>query len=111
MAGRPPGSENKNKKFRAAIERLIDADPRRLDQIADRVFYKAAEGDMTACTIIRDTLDGKPHQTLSGEDGGPLQFERIERVIVSGSNVVGMVVEGTVTGNTIVPAIEEKEES
>lgn len=69
--GRPEGSQNKHKPFRAALNRLLDEagpDPKRLDLIALALATKAQEGDVQAIKEIADRLDGKPAQALIGGD-------------------------------------------
>jgi hypothetical protein len=52
----------KGDRIRAAFVRMFDADPRKLDQMALACWQKAADGDVSAQTFIRDTMDGKPLQ-------------------------------------------------
>jgi hypothetical protein len=59
--GRPEGVQ-KGDRIRAAFVRMFDADPRKLDQMALACWQKAADGDVSAQTFIRDTMDGKPIQ-------------------------------------------------
>lgn len=73
----PAGNNNaaKSKLFHDAIRKAsIQEDHARLRQMADALLTKAAEGDIAASMLIRDTLDGKPKQQVevSGEDGGPV---------------------------------------
>ncbi len=74
MAGRPPGSQNKDKPFRDALrleaalaENGEDspAKPGSLRWIARKMLMKAGE-EPTAAFQIRDTLDGKPAQAVIG---------------------------------------------
>lgn len=71
MAGRPPGAENKNKRFRAALNRYADADPKRLDDLAEKLWATAMLGDTTAIREVADRLDGKVPQALVGDDDHP----------------------------------------
>lgn len=77
MAGRPPGSQNKDKPFRDALRLAIaDAEdnPRKLRKIAEKLFDKAAEGDVAAIKEIADRLDGKVPQAIGGSDElGPVE--------------------------------------
>ncbi len=75
--GAPIGNTNsaKSKLFHDTIRKAcVQEDYKRLREMADALLTKAAEGDLQAATIIRDTLDGKPKQQVevSGEDGGPV---------------------------------------
>ena len=64
--------------------------PSRVDQlariavIADKLVTMAEDGDLQAIREVADRLDGKARQQLElmGEDGGPVQVEKVERVIV-----------------------------
>ena len=76
MAGRPAGSQNKDKPFRDAL-RLVIADaednPRKLRRIAETLFDEAARGDVAAIKEIADRLDGKVAQLHGGDDeSGPI---------------------------------------
>lgn len=84
---RPKGAQNKDKPFREALRmELAEAgdNHKALRRVARALIAKAAEGDVQAIKEIGDRLDGKPSQAVEhmGEGGGPVQFERIERVIV-----------------------------
>jgi hypothetical protein len=94
MAGRPPGSVNKDKPFRDAIrmeaalaEQGEDtpAHPGSLRYIARQLLNRAAT-ETAAAREIGDRLDGKPAQAIvGGEDDDPSikVVHKIERVIVS----------------------------
>ena len=69
MAGRPLGAENKDKRFKAALIRYADADPRRLDELAKTLWDTAAGGDVTATREIADRLDGKVPQGIEAPAG------------------------------------------
>lgn len=89
-AGAPFGNKNgaRAKVWRDAINRALakatPANIARVDELAETLVSLAAQGDMAALKEIGDRLDGKPAQSMqvSGEDGGPVQLQRIERVIV-----------------------------
>lgn len=55
---------------------------KRVALIAEAWVLKAMGGDVQAIKEIRDSVDGKPTQTIAGDPERPLQFEKIERVIV-----------------------------
>jgi hypothetical protein len=78
MAARntPAGGAKPDKLWRdaltLAIKRAGDDDPRPyIARIAAKCVEKALEGDMQAIKEIGDRLDGKPAQSIIGEDGGP----------------------------------------
>ena len=48
---------------------------------------------VSAATALLDRGWGKPTQPVSGEDGGPIQFEKIERIIVEPVPALGHVQE------------------
>ena len=82
MAGRPPGSQNKDKPFREALRKQIaemSGDPKRLERIATKLLMTAEEGDISAIKEVADRLDGKVAQSLehTGADGGPIQTEEL----------------------------------
>jgi hypothetical protein len=66
LAGRPPGSQNKDKPWAEALRRVVFADDalgkRRLVAIAEKCAAAAESGDMQAIKEIGDRLDGKPAQ-------------------------------------------------
>jgi hypothetical protein len=65
MAGRPKGSENKDKPFRDALRLELAAagdDGKKLRSIARALIAKAEEGELQAIQQIADRLDGKPAQ-------------------------------------------------
>ncbi len=60
--GRPPGSETKGKRFKAALLRYADAHPDKLDALATKLWGLADRGDIQAIREIADRMDGKPPQ-------------------------------------------------
>lgn len=83
--GAPIGNKNatKNRPWAEAINRaLLAEDGKKLRALAEKLIEKALEGDVAALKEIGDRADGKPAQALTGADGGAIQFEKIERVIV-----------------------------
>lgn len=87
MAGRPPGSQNKDKPFRDALRMEIAAageDHKALRMIAMALLSKAATGDVQAIKEVADRLDGKVPQGIVGGDEGdaPIRIEEVRRVIV-----------------------------
>lgn len=90
-SGAQPGNKNaaKNKEWEAAIRyailNYVDEDVKRgqaLKSIAKRVVKDALAGSKDAWQEIGNRLDGKPVQALVGADGGAIQFQEIQRVIV-----------------------------
>lgn len=90
MAGRPPGSQNKDKPFRDALRieaKLAEngeptpAPPGSLRYIARKLLERAAE-ETAAVNTIGDRLDGKPAQAIIGDsDEDPINVvTRIEIV-------------------------------
>lgn len=84
-----PGGRPKEKPWRDAINRAIkrhaNGDLQALDRAADMLVLAAIEGKMDAMKEIGDRLDGKAvqQQIVNGdEDGGPVRFQRIERVVI-----------------------------
>lgn len=97
MAGRPPGSPNRDKPFRDALRMEIAAageDHKALRGIARNLILLAGNPDpsaLPAISQIADRLDGKVPQGIVGDDeGDPVNvLHRIERVIVRPSNPNG----------------------
>lgn len=83
MAGRPAGSQNKDKPFRDALRMEIAAageDHKTLRTIARNLIQLACVEDkeaVSAIVQIRDTLDGKPAQAIVGgdEDDAPVALK------------------------------------
>lgn len=69
MAGAPKGNQNrrKDKLVEAALRRQLVQDPEKADKIATKMLELAASGDTTAACFVRDTVDGKPHQSVDIE--------------------------------------------
>jgi hypothetical protein len=79
-AGRPPGAQNKNKPFRAAIDAVLAAggivDGKKiptLEEIAAVLLSIAYHGNSQAIKELADRLDGKVPQMLGDSDGNVLQ--------------------------------------
>ena len=76
--GGQPGNTNSNKNNRIwanTIRKLaIQEDYKRIHAIAEKLFEKAAEGDLGAMKEVGDRLDGKAvaTQELTGPDGSNL---------------------------------------
>jgi hypothetical protein len=79
QSGNPAGSQS-SRPWRAAIGRAIaraeaENNFRSLNNLADKLLEKAAEGDIGALKEMGDRVDGKVAQGIehTGEGGGPIQ--------------------------------------
>lgn len=66
-----PGGRPKERPFRDALRLEIAAageNQRKLRAIARALLDRAETGDVPAIVQLRDTLDGKPAQTIIGDD-------------------------------------------
>ena len=88
--GGQPGNKNAAKSrlfddaFRRALKQrdLEAGDGETLRKIADKIIDLALAADVSAFREMRDTVDGKPAQAITGPDGGALLFQEIQRTIV-----------------------------
>ena len=68
MRGAPIGNKNgakKNRAFRDALDRANAQDEgKRVREAAEALLTSAANGDLLAIKELRDTLDGKPNQSI-----------------------------------------------
>lgn len=98
MAGAPIGNQNavKAKRWQQAIDRALEKRSKadgisELDRLAE--LYLDAIEEMTESTPTRgpsisgiadlaDRMDGRAATAITGADGGPIQLEKIQRVIV-----------------------------
>ena len=85
MAGAPLGNQNasKGKIFRSVIAKRLE-ERRAVEAIVDKAIEQAEEGDDKARAWLADRCDGKAVSIteLTGQDGGAVQFARIERVVI-----------------------------
>lgn len=67
--GAPKGNQNRRKPklVEECMRREATQNPEKILTFVTKVYELAAKGDMTACTFIRDCLDGKPHQSVEVE--------------------------------------------
>lgn len=84
--GAQPGNRNaaKSREVRKALVTILEEEPELLRTMAMAQIQKACEGDTQAFREIRDTIDGKPAQSVAIDgdgEGGPVRMA-IERVIV-----------------------------
>jgi hypothetical protein len=88
--GGQPGNKNaaKSRIFEQAIVRALKqrdleaGDGETIRKIADKLIDLALDGQVKAFAEMRDTVDGRPTQTIAGDPDNPLGFEVIERRIV-----------------------------
>lgn len=86
--GAPSGNLNalKGQKYvyDALRKAVVQDDKQRLDAGVQKVLSLASEGERWAIEFIRDTLDGKPAQSvlLGNENDKPFLVSKLERVIV-----------------------------
>jgi hypothetical protein len=71
MAGRPKGAWSE-KRFREALQAAVTEEGagghKRLRNIAEQLVRAAEGGDIQAIKEVADRLDGKPAQTVVGDD-------------------------------------------
>jgi hypothetical protein len=75
----------RDKPFRDALRMEIDhagTNHKALRRVARALIERAAEGDVAAIREVADRLDGRVPQLVGGDRENPVQFQRIERVIV-----------------------------
>jgi hypothetical protein len=74
--GAPIGNKNSTKEKRIwgkLIKKLaVQEDYARLHQVANKLYEKAAEGDMSAIKELGDRLDGKALQEIGGDSDSPI---------------------------------------
>ena len=85
--GAPLGNNNnvKNKPWAEALARInIQSEGAKLRKIAEKLYEMAEAGDIQAIREIADRCDGKAAQSVAvtGDEGGPITFEKIVREIV-----------------------------
>lgn len=95
QSGNPSGRP-KARPFRDALHLAVkravkdaEDDKVHLAGVAEALVDKAMTGDVAAIREIADRLDGKVPQAqihMGDEDGAPVRFEKIERVIVDSPN-------------------------
>jgi hypothetical protein len=88
--GAPYGNQNARtgSLLKGAIRRVLNENEAKgrqsLVNIVQKLVDKAEEGDLPSIRELFDRLDGRAAQSvaLTGEDGGPVQIQKVERVIV-----------------------------
>lgn len=90
-SGAQPGNQNAatGKRWRDAINRALSARAKSdgikaLDDLAEKLLTLCDQGELGALRELGDRIDGRAPQSvaLTGEDGGPVQYQQIERKIV-----------------------------
>ena len=74
--GAPEGNQNAVKRSRLVsdtLRKIAVQNPEKLRAACEALIDKAAEGDTSAYKELRDTLDGRPTQAITGPEGGPLE--------------------------------------
>ena len=70
------GNKNSSKSNRAwgkVVRKLaIQEDAKRLHQVAEALFRKAEDGDISAIKELGDRIDGKAMQEISGNSDAPI---------------------------------------
>ena len=87
--GAPIGNTNGAKQNRIVsdtLRRLAAQNPDKLRTACEGMLDKAATS-VEAFNAVADRLEGKVPQALTGPDGGPIQFQRVELVVVDLSDV------------------------
>jgi hypothetical protein len=82
--------QKRDKPFRDALRMEIDhagTNHKALRRVARALIKRAQAGDVAAIREIGDRLDGKVPQVIGGDRENPIQFARIERVIVEVGSV------------------------
>jgi hypothetical protein len=86
--GAPVGNKNaaKSRVVEQMIRKLcVQEDWARLHTALDQQLTKAAEGDRAALEFVRDTLDGKPGQSIDANVSGSLGLIDLLRTRDAGS--------------------------
>lgn len=89
--GAPVGNDNarQGRIWRDTLRRaLLAENGKKLRSIADALVAKAEDGDVAAIKEIGDRIDGKVAQPVGigqDPDAGPVEIQRVERVIVRGN--------------------------
>lgn len=78
-------SSKNNRLVADTLRRIaVQEDGKRLREMCESLYDKAASGDVQAANFIADRLDGKPTQTIAGDAENPLHvlFNKVERISV-----------------------------
>ena len=69
------------------LRRIAIQNPGKLGKACLKLYTKAIKGDVQAFRELADRIEGKVPQALTGPDGGPIQFQRVELVVVDMGDV------------------------
>ena len=76
--GAPKGNQNSSKNNRAwgkVVKKLaIQEDAKRLHNVAEALFRKAEDGDISAIKELGDRIDGKAQQEITGNSDQPINI-------------------------------------
>lgn len=100
--GAPEGNQNaiaENRVVRATLRRVAAQNPEKLRKACEKLLNKAVKGDTAAFKEFRDTLDGKPNQSISGPDESPIKIVDSNRPILTREEWLKAHV-GTAAGTT-----------
>jgi hypothetical protein len=79
QSGNPVGGPPNAKVFNETLRRAIkQEDGKRVRECVEKLLDRAAVGEPWAVQMLADRLDGKPHQAITGVDGGPLVVEIVK---------------------------------
>ena len=72
----------KSKRWAQAIDRALAKRNKgngieALDNLAEELLKLAEAGDISALKELGDRIEGRPHQSISGPDDGPVQLEHV----------------------------------
>lgn len=84
QSGNPKGGAREKVFLKHLMMAITQDDAKRVRQAADQLLSQAAAGEQWAIQMLAERLDGKASQAITGDDGGPILFEKIKRVIVDG---------------------------
>lgn len=99
QSGNPGGKSKSIKLFQEALSVAIkrtDGDKTKLAKIAEALVDKAISGDVPAIKEVADRLDGKPTQTIAGDQDSPLfSIESLRELL--GTKLDRISIPGTAT--------------
>lgn len=101
--GPPLGSQNARKETRIVrdtLRKVAAQNPTKLRAACEALLDKAVDGDVGAFGVFRDTLDGKPNQSISGPDEGAIAIIAVTRPQLSREEWLESHAVGTTTRPT-----------
>ena len=76
--GAPKGNQNSSADKRVwgkVVRKLaVQEDYKRIHNVAEALFRKAEDGDISAIKELGDRIDGKAEQTISGDSDAPINI-------------------------------------